>query len=197
MSFPVVPPPPTELRRIKRVEYEHLAESGFFKPGERVELIDGLLVVREPQGTPHTTATRLAEDALRRAFGAGWDVRCQFPVALDDDSEPEPDIAVVPGGPRDYLDAHPSRPVLVVEVAYASVAFDRRHKSSLYARAGVDDYWIVNLVDRVLEVRRRPLVSATAPFGWTYETLEIFGPDGAVAPLAAPASPVAVTDLLP
>ena len=118
-------------------------------------------------------------------------------MALDDDSEPEPDIAVVAGGPRDYLDAHPARPALVVEVAYTSVAFDREHKSSLYARAGVADYWIVNLVERVLEVRRRPVPSTTAPYGWTYEALEMFGPDDAVAPLAAPSSPVAVADLLP
>lgn len=188
---------PVELRRIKRVEYERLAQNGFFKPGERVELIDGLMILREPQGTPHTTATHLTELALSRAFGSGWSVRCQFPVALDDDSEPEPDIAVVPGGPRDYLQAHPSLPALVVEVAHASVAFDREYKSSLYARAGVTDYWIVNLVDRVLEVRRQPAVSESTPYGWAYLTLEVFGPSDSVAPLAAPSSLVAVADLLP
>jgi Uma2 family endonuclease len=182
---------------MKRVEYEQLAENGFFKPGERVELIDGLMVLREPQGTPHTTAIQLAEQALGRAFGAGWNVRCQFPVALDDDSEPEPDLAVVPGGPRDYLDAHPSQPVLMVEVAHSSVAFDREYKSSLYARAGVRDYWIVNLIDRVLEVRRGPARADSAPYGWAYLTLEVFGPDDSVAPLAAPAALVAVADLLP
>ena len=189
--------PEIEIRRVKRVEYERLAESGFFKPDERVELIDGLLVVREPQGTPHATATRLVEIALTRAFGHGWDVRCQFPVALDDDSEPEPDVSVVPGSPRDYIAAHPAHPVLVVEVAQVSLAFDREHKSSLYARAGVTDYWIVNLVEDVLEVRRNPAPSDAAPYGWSYLTLEVLGPNDSVSPLAAPAASIPVADLLP
>ena len=87
----------------------------------------GALVVREPQGSPHSVATRLAEEALRAAFGTGWDVRTQMPVALDEESEPEPDVAVCAGHPRDYLAGHPTRPVLLVEVAEASLAFDREH----------------------------------------------------------------------
>ncbi len=85
------------LRRWKRVEYERLVEKGVFTPGERVELIDGLLLVAEPQSSLHFTAVRLAELALARAFGEGWDVRAQGPIALDDSSEPEPDVAVVLG----------------------------------------------------------------------------------------------------
>ena len=78
----------------------------------------------------------------------------QLPVALDDYSEPEPDAAVVPGDPRDYRASHPTSPVLVVEVAASRLAFDRRHTASLYARARITDYWVVNLVERVLEVHR-------------------------------------------
>ena len=84
-----------ETRRLRRVEYDQLVELGMFA-GERLELLDGLLVVREPQHSPHATAVRLVQRALERAFGTGWDVRSQMPFALDDNSEPEPDVLVVP-----------------------------------------------------------------------------------------------------
>jgi Putative restriction endonuclease len=77
--------------------------------------------------------------------------RSQGPVALDDESEPEPDIVAVPGTIRDYSGEHPARPVLVVEVSDSSLSLDRARKGNLYARAGLGDYWIVNLVERVLE----------------------------------------------
>jgi Uma2 family endonuclease len=189
--------PPTRTRRWKRVEYERLVECGIFRPGEPLELLGGLLVVAEPQGSAHFTAIRLVEEALRTAFGAGWDVRSQGPIALDDESEPEPDVAVVPGSARDYRDAHPASPVLVVEVAESSLAIDREHKGSLYARAALPEYWILNLVSRVLEVYRDPAPEPSAAFGWRYRSVDIVGPDGLVSPLAAPAAHVAVADLLP
>jgi Uma2 family endonuclease len=188
---------PITTKRWTRLEYERLVDLGAFQPGDHVELVGGHLVVREPQATPHATAIRLVEEALRPIFGAGWDVRSQLPVALDDDSEPEPDVSVVPGGPRDYLASHPTRAALIVEIAASSLALDREHKGSLYARARVADYWIVNLVDRVLEVYRDPAASAEAPFGWRYATLLRLGPADAVSPLALPAAPIAVADLLP
>ena len=113
------------LRRFKRVEYERLAECGFFHPTERLELIDGLMLVREPQGTPHATAITLGLDALRAVFGAGWVIRIQLPIALDEDSEPEPDLVIVRGRARDFSRAHPASVALVVEVADSSLAFDR------------------------------------------------------------------------
>jgi Uma2 family endonuclease len=185
------------IRRWKRVEYEQLVEKGVFASGERVELIDGVLLVAEPQSSSHFAAVRLAELALTRAFGEGWDVRAQGPIALDDSSEPEPDVAVVRGAPRDYVLAHPAEAVLVVEVALTSLAFDSEYKSSLYARAGRPDYWIVNLVDRLLEVRRDPVPSPSAPYGWDYGSVLILGPDDSVRPLALPAAVIAVADLLP
>lgn len=189
--------PDLRTRRWKRVEYERLVECGVFRPGERIELIDGVLVVREPLSSPHMAAILLVQQALERAFGPGWTARPQGLVALDDDSEPEPDVSVVPGGPRDYVAAHPSRPVLVVEVSLSSLAFDRAEKSRLHGRAGIGDYWIVNLVDRVLEVRRRPVAASTAASGWTYATLEVLGERDAVSPLAAPAARIPVRDRLP
>jgi Uma2 family endonuclease len=188
---------PARTRRWTRAEYERLVELGVFRPGERLELVGGDLVVREPQGGPHATAVGLADDALRAAFGAGWIVRSQGPLALDDESEPEPDVTVVAGRRRDYRLVHPSRPALVVEVAESSLAFDRDHKGSLYARAGVADYWIVDLPGRALEVHRDPAPDARAPFGWRYRTRRRFAGGDTVAPLAAPHALVAVADLLP
>jgi len=185
-----------ETRRWQRVEYDRLIERGFFQPGDRVELLGGQLIVAEPQSDRHYVAIRSVEEALHVAFGRGWDIRAQAPVALDDESEPEPDVAVVPGTFRDYARGHPSRPVLVVEVSLSSLAIDRAHKGSLYARAGLADYWIVNLVDRVLEVYRQPAQDPGAPFGWRYQSVAVHGPDAAVSPLAAPHSAVRVSDVV-
>jgi Uma2 family endonuclease len=185
------------LRRFSRVEYERLIELGVFQPGEAIELIGGELMVAEPQGAAHYTAIRKTARALEAALGPGWEVRTQGPIGLDDESEPEPDIAVVPGGPDDYGRAHPSRPVLTVEVGESSLALDRRHKGSLYARAGLPDYWVLNLVDRVLEVYREPAEDSAAPFGWRYARSEVFGVSARVAPLAAPGSTILVSQLLP
>ena len=185
-----------EIRRFTRVEYQKLAET-IFLPDERLELIDGQLVLREPQDTPHAVGSQLALRAVDRAFGAGWNVRPGLPVALDDMSEPEPDVAVVPGDPRDYLDAHPEHPVLIVEVSWSRLAFDRRHKASLYARAGIADYWVVNLVDRVVEVHREPVADASAPYGFSYRSITQLAPPATVTPLAAPSAVIPVADLLP
>lgn len=184
-------------RRWTRAEYDRLIEIGVFQPGEPVELLGGELIVSEPQSEPHYTAIGLIEDALRAALGPGWLVRSQGPIALDDESEPEPDIAVVSGGRRDYRERHPARPVLVIEVAAASFYLDRTHKGSLYARAGLIDYWILDLAHQRLELYRDPVPDAAAPFGWRYASMQHVGADASVAPLAAPDASVRVSDLLP
>jgi Uma2 family endonuclease len=188
---------PFQAKRWSRREYDRLIELGFFGPEDRIELIGGVLMVAEPKGTAHETALGLTEDALRAAFGSGWVVRVGSPIAPDDDSEPEPDVSVVPGGRRDYRDAHPARPVLIVEVSESSLRFDRRRKGSLYARAGIADYWILNLIDRILEIYREPTPARSARFGWRYASVQVFGAEGAATPLAAPAARIAVADLLP
>src|SRR6266478_6730398 len=99
-------------RRFSRAEYEKLIDLGVFQPGEAIELIGGELMVAEPQGAAHYTAIRNTAKVLEAAFGPGWEVRTQGPIGLDEDSEPEPDVAVVPGAPEDYSHEHPSRPVL-------------------------------------------------------------------------------------
>ena len=120
-----------------------------------------------------------------------------MPVALDDESAPEPDLAVVPGTRADYRESHPARPALAVEVADSSLDFDREHKGGLYARGGVQDYWIVNLIDRVLEVYRDPGPDPATSYGWRYRSVERLAPPAAVAPLALPSMRIAVAELLP
>ena len=188
---------PIPTKRWARVEYERLVDRAVFQPGDRIELVGGQVVVREPQGSPHAVAVRLAEDVIRAAFGSGWEVRAQMPVVLDDESEPEPDVTVCTGNPRDFLAGHPSRPVLLVEVAEASLAFDREHKGSLYARAHLPDYWIVNLVDHVLEVHRDPTPSADAPYGWRFTTRLRLGAADTVSPVGGPRARRLAADLLP
>ncbi len=186
-----------ETRRFTRSEYDRLIDVGFFQPSDPIELIGGQLVVAEPQGVYHYRAMRRVARAIEAAFGPGWDIRLQAPVWLDDESEPEPDVAVVPGSFDDYPHEHPARPVLTVEVSESRLAFDRRHKGSLYARAGLADYWVVNLVDRVLEVYREPVPDPEAPFGWRFARREVLDSAMTATPLAAPSAPVRVADLLP
>lgn len=183
--------------RWTRRAYGRLIDEGILGEDDPVELLDGLLVVKEPQHTPHATAVTLALEALRAAFGPGWVVRPGLPLAAGRWSEPEPDLSVVRGAPRDYLADHPARPALVVEVAQTSLRLDRTRKAAIYARAGIEDYWIVNLADRVLEVHREPGRLETPRRRWGYRSVIVFGPADGVNPLAAPAARIAVADLLP
>ncbi|MBI3826882.1 MAG: Uma2 family endonuclease [Candidatus Rokubacteria bacterium] len=187
---------PLTVRRWKRVEYDRLVDLGMFQD-EPLELIAGHLIVAEPQGSWHAATIEIVAEALRGVLPPGWVVRDEKPLALDDDSSPEPDVAVVPGRHADYLAAHPDRPALAIEIAETSLHFDREHKGSLYARARIVDYWIVNLVDDVLEVYREPVTDPLAPYGWRYRSMTRLVPPADLALLALPAAHVAVADLLP
>jgi Uma2 family endonuclease len=186
---------PLTARRWRREEYDRLVELGVLQ-GEPIELIGGQLLVAEPQGPYHASAVNAVDYALRAVLPAGWIVRLQAPVWLDDESEPEPDLAVVPGHPGDYRDAHPARPALAVEVAETSLGFDRERKGSLYARAGVVDYWVVNLVDGILEIYRDPAPDPSAAFGWRYQSVTRLTPPATIALLGVPSCRVAVAALL-
>jgi Uma2 family endonuclease len=185
------------VHRWTRRKYDRMIKRGIFGPEDRVELLDGVLVVKEPQDTPHATAIDLVAAALRLAFGPRWLVRAQAPMAADRRSEPEPDVYVVPGAPRDYLREHPTRPALVVEVAHSRLRLDRTRKAAIYARAGVEDYWILNLVDRVLEIHREPSRLDTPHRRWGYRSIRTLGPEETVSPLAVSGAHIAVADLLP
>ena len=109
-----------------------------------------------PKNPPHSIATILASKFLERIFHEGYHVRTQEPFVVSDISEPEPDIAVVAGEIQDYLAEHPSVAALLVEISDSTLTKDRSTKASLYARARVEDYWVLNLIDRVLEIHRQP-----------------------------------------
>lgn len=149
-------PAPT-IHRWTRSEYHHLLEAGLLDDDDRVELIEGNIVHMSPQDSPHAVAVRLARRALRRIFpDEKYLVDEQLPLALAPDTEPEPDVSIIEGQPRDFLEDHPSSAVLVVEVADASLPFDRDRKGPLYARHDLPAYWIVNLRDRQIEVHQDP-----------------------------------------
>jgi Uma2 family endonuclease len=154
------------------------------------------LVVREPQCDPHAFAIDLAHEALRAAFGKEWHVRVLLPVAFDEESEPEPDLSVV-RGPLHHSSEAPSSLALVVEIAESNLTIERDFKGSLYARARVPEYWIVNLRGRLLEVYREPVADASALYGWAYRSVERLQTGAHVSPLAARTARVSVLDLLP
>jgi Uma2 family endonuclease len=191
---------PTELparRRFTRQEYQRLGELGLFE-GERLELIDGEIVCKmTPQHSPHAAAIRRVEEALRAAFGQGFDVRVQLPLALAQHSEPEPDVSVVAGSFADYEREHPASAVLVVEVADSTLRFDRSAKASLYAAAEIPEYWIVNLAERVVELHSEPRPDASQRFGAGYGVVRSLGEGDSLQPTRARGEAIRVSDLLP
>ena len=186
-----------QVRRWTRQEYEQLGELGVLGPEERVELIEGEIYEMPPQLSRHTTGVRAAQETLRVGFGAGFDIRAQFPLALGQYSEPEPDVAVVRGSFLDYVSEHPTSAVLVVEVSETTLAFDREVKASLYAAAGIPEYWISNLVHGQLEILRDPGLMPETRFGYAYRSRTIARPGETVTTLPPTSVQVAVDDLLP
>jgi Uma2 family endonuclease len=173
-----------------RVEYERLLETGALDPEARLELIDGEILDMAAPRSRHSTAVQLVNDTLIGVFGTGFTVRPQLPLAMDDYSEPEPDVAVVTGAARDYRDAHPTTALLIVEVADSSLDFDRGRKLALYARNGIEDYWIVDVQNSRLEVYRQPKGSA-------YQQCQVLGAEDWIEPLHADGKTISIADLLP
>jgi Uma2 family endonuclease len=169
---------------------------GFFH-GQRVELIEGKLVVLSPQNAAHANMVEYLSDVLRDLVGSGYRVRVQLPLDLGQTTEPEPDFAVVAGIARPNASAHPTTALLIVEVSDTTVSYDRRRKGSLYARAGIADYWIVNLVRRQLEVYRAPIPDASRPYGHRYSSRSDLLPGSSVSPLAFPNVTLAIADIFP
>ena len=174
-----------------------MAEVGIFAPDERVELIEGEIIQMPPQNPLHSTGICTVQEALRTAFGSGFDVRPQLPLSLELASEPEPDIAVVRGSFRDYRTAHPSTALLVVEVSDTTLTFDRCEKAGLYARTGIQEYWIVNLPEQLIEVHRDARPNLDMPSGYGYAQITRHGAGDTLSPLAAPNATIPVTELLP
>lgn len=183
--------------RWTRERYEQIVEHGILGEDDHVELLAGEIFSVSPQNSPHAAAMLILVRLLQALIGPGFHVRPQLPLSLDEDSMPEPDIAIVSGAAEDYWYTHPTTAVLIIEIAESSLASDRRRKGSIYARAGIEDYWIFNLVNFRLEVYRQPAEDADSPTGYAYEQRTVYGAGDTVAPLAFPDGVVAVRDLQP
>ena len=176
------------------VEYRKLGKTGFFD-GRRVQLIFGEVVEMGKQGWPHVVGCRKTADILRRVFaGTGW-INEQSPFPHDN-SEPEPDVAVIPGRMEDYTD-HPETAWLVVEVSDTSLSYDVTTKAELYATAGVPDYWVIDVEGRCLHVFRDPVTLPAGLGATAYSVHLTLAATDIVSPLAAPHATVTVADLLP
>jgi Uma2 family endonuclease len=195
---PTLPPPsslgpdqlrdlqPDGLRPFTRVEYERLAELGFFTD-ERVELLRGAVVRMSPQGTPHSSVIMILNELLVLALHGRARVRPQLSFAANDDSQPEPDLMVVP--PGDYREQHPSQALLLIEVSDSSLRKDRGIKRDLYAEVGVPEYWVVDVPGRKVEVYTQP-----GPSG--YASLVTHDRQHTIAPAAFPDVRIDLADVL-
>ncbi|MBM4257492.1 MAG: Uma2 family endonuclease [Deltaproteobacteria bacterium] len=143
--------------RFTRDEYYRMGEAGLFAD-ERVELLDGEIITMPPQNPPHAGKTNRLGALLFRLLGTTFSIRLQTPIVLDDWSEPEPDAAVCVLDPNDYVSRHPRADeiFLVIEIAESTLGYDRGRKVAAYAGSSIPEYWIVNLVDRRIEVFSDP-----------------------------------------
>ena len=178
-------------RRWTREEYDRMAEAGILGPEDNVELIEGEILVMSAEGPLHVAEIGAAAEALRPAFGTSDWIRLGNPFAIDDHSEPEPDLLVVPGSPHDYRTRHPSpdEAALVVEVSHSSLSFDLGRKLRLYARATVPEYWVIDIPHECIHVYRAPLGD-----GFSSATRHERG--STIKPLRAGGPPVDVSQIL-
>lgn len=174
----------TRRRAITRAEFNQMSE---IFAGERVELIRGWVIEMAPMKSLHQWASTKLTRLLVETLGRRAEVRAQLPFAASDDSEPEPDFAVV----REIrTDATPSQALLIIEVADSTLRYDQTIKADLYAESNVPEYWVVDLNARFVEVR-------TAPAQGKYTRLETVSVDGSIRPLSFPDSEIRVSEFMP
>jgi Uma2 family endonuclease len=154
--------PSDALWRLSVAQYHTMLQVGILEEGDRLELLEGILVAKMTKNPPHRISTKLIREALENITPVGWYVDSQEPITLVD-SEPEPDVVIIRGKTTDYRDRHPvaADVVLVIEVADSTLERDRTSKQRIYARAGIAIYWILNLRDRQLEVYTKPLAATS------------------------------------
>jgi Uma2 family endonuclease len=185
------------IRRFTVDEYHRLLAAGILPDGENTELLAGIIVPHMTRNAAHDGSVGATADAIRRRLPAGWTDHVQSALTTAD-SEPEPDVTIVRGGPRDWFTRHPGPQDtgLVVEVADTSLPGDRTLKAEVYAGAAIPIYWIVNLVDGRVEVYTNPTGPGPAP---RYQQRDDYRPGDAV-PLVLDGVEIAripVGDLLP
>ncbi len=177
-------------------EYHYLAELGFFE-GKRTEFLGGEIIEMPTMNSPHATGLTLADDNLRKVFSENFVVRNQMPMNFGAEFEVVPDIVIIKGKARDFINAHPQTADLVVEISDTTLSYERNRKASLFAKNGIEDYWILNLKNGRLEIYRRPITDKNAFHGFGYAEMLIFTEKDTVSPLAAPKAKIKVADLLP
>ena len=190
-----VPCGPPRNRLWTVAQFHALGDLGCFE-GCRASLINGVIVEEGAMNPPHRIALELTDTAMRAVFGTGWRVCVQMPLLLGLQTAPQPDIAIVPGNPRGSS-THPTTAVLVIEVADWSLIHDITTKAEVYATAGIQDYWVLDVENRRLLVFRDPMPLPIVLGGTAYRTHLSLAPADTVAPLATPCSPIRVADLLP
>jgi Putative restriction endonuclease len=185
------------MRRFTVDEYHRMIEAGILTEDDPVELLGGWIVLKMPHNPPHDNALELADEAIRARLPTGWRLRIQSAI-ITTDSEPEPDLAVVRGTARVRQGRHPGPADigLLLEVADSTLLSDGQDKGPLYAAAGIGCYWILNLVDRQVEVYTDPTGPDANP---VYRRRQDYRPGDAV-PLVLDGQQVVqipVADLLP
>jgi Uma2 family endonuclease len=177
--------------RFTRDEYYRMAEAGLFQ-NKRVELLEGEIITMSPHNTLHASTVYQVAHSLEQVIGNTTCVRCQLPIVLNSRNEPEPDIAVCIPVPGSYKHKHPTpdQVLLVIEVAESSLMYDRTRKARAYAAARIPEYWIVNLVDRQVEVLTDPDSASR-----NYKQQQIVRPEETL-PLPGGSS-IAASDILP
>jgi Uma2 family endonuclease len=189
--------PTARIYRLSVEQYHQMLAAGILKDGDPVELLKGLLVRKMGKNPPHRVATGLTREVLDNLVPAGWFVDSQEPITTDD-SEPEPDISVVRGNRRQYNDRHPGPhdAGLLVEVADSSLEYDRGFKKRVYAEARVPVYWIVNIIENVVEVYTDPSGPGNQP---DYRKCQIYNPAEEIPVVldGQEVGRIAVRDLLP
>ena len=180
-------------------DYEQLIALGLLE-GKHVELIRGEILTMASMGEPHAVAIMQLNYALLPCFNprTGFHLRIQMPLALPVlTSEPEPDIAIVALDAPTNEAGRPTSASLIIEVAESSLGYDRERKGPLYAAAGIQEYWLVNLPERCLEVYRQCIPDIASCSGWRYQEGQRLQEGDQVAPLVAPAVVIAVDALMP
>ena len=167
-------------RKFTLEEYHRLVDLGFFTENDRIELIRGEIIKMSPKRTPHSVCNSQLWKQLYKLVGKQTEIRVQEPIVLFNHSEPEPDIVIARKKDDNYLSAHPTAAdiILVIEISDSTLKYDRETKLPLYAEAGINNYWIINLVDRHLEVYTNPFSSNQGEF--TYRNKTIFLPDESI-----------------
>lgn len=153
-------------RKFSVDEYHQLVDLGFFTENDRIELIRGEIIEMAPKRTPHSVCNSLLWKQLYELIGKQVEIRVQEPITLLSNSEPEPDVVIAKKKADNYLSAHPTVEdiILVIEISDSTLKYDRETKLSLYAEAGIDNYWIIDLVDNYLEVYSNPFSDEQARY---------------------------------